>query len=193
MLGQMVGDTEVGHFSVAMRLIEAFGFIPMIIVNSAAPSVTAAKRQDEVAYRARLTNIYRLMFIFFVATALPIMIFSKSIVVLFFGQGYAASGGLLALFSVRLFFTNFGVAKSLFVTNEGLFGYSLASAIAGAIVNVVLNLFLIPRYASVGALWATMASFLTTTFLMDLLWAKTLVNLRLMIAGIVTPHRLRFR
>jgi PST family polysaccharide transporter len=43
MLGEMVGDAEVGQYSAALRIISVFGFIPMIIQSSVAPAITEAR------------------------------------------------------------------------------------------------------------------------------------------------------
>ncbi|MEE9118610.1 MAG: flippase, partial [Calditrichia bacterium] len=193
MLGQMIGLGEVGQYSVAMRLIEAFGFIPMIIYISAAPTITEAKIQGEAEYYERLLNLYRLMFLLFLIVAIPIFLFSKQIVVILFGEEYKTAGALLALFSIRLFFTNFGVAKSLFITNENLFKYSLITAVAGSLINVALNYILIPKYASIGAIWATIASFTVTIFFIDLFYYRVVDNLKIMLKAVITPWQINFK
>lgn len=193
MLGEMVGDHELGQYSAAMKLIEVFGFIPMVIQNSVAPTIASAKLAGEDFYYNRLCNVYRLMFILFLLAAVPIFLFSTQIVVLLYGEQFRGAGVLLSLFAVRLFFANFGVAKSLFITNENLFRYSLLTAIAGAAVNIGLNFLLIPRYASVGAIWSMIVSFFVTTFLIDVCYADVRRNLRTMIKAILTPWKLTFR
>ncbi|HEX6178819.1 MAG TPA: flippase, partial [Thermoanaerobaculia bacterium] len=192
MLGEMLGDSEVGQYSVAMRLIEAVNFLPMIIYSSVAPTVTHAKAAGEERYHERLRNIYRLMFIIFIVTALPIYLFSDIIVRLLYGDAYREAGVLLSLFAVRIFFTNFGVARSLFIVNENLFRHALMAAVSGSVVNVALNYWLIPPYRSAGAIVATILSFLVTVFLYDLVSARARVNVGLMLKAIVTPWRLRF-
>jgi O-antigen/teichoic acid export membrane protein len=189
MLGQMIGDVEVGEYSVAMRLIEAFAFVPMIIQSSVAPAITRAKARSEDAYWDALLNVYRIMFILFLAVATPVFLFSDKIVHTLFGDAYSESAFLLSLFSVRLFFTNFGVAKSLFITNENLFRYSLFTAVLGAIVNVALNYFLIPRFSSAGAIIATIVSFFVTTFFVDIFFPPLRSNLRLMIRAMLSPWK----
>ncbi|WP_149976178.1 flippase [Microcystis aeruginosa] len=192
MLGQMIGDAEVGQYSAAMQLIAVFGFIPMVVCQSLAPAVTEAKIASNSLYFNRLENIYRLMFILFLLVSIPIFLWSSKIVIILFGQEYKEAGTLLSLFAVRLFFTNFGVAKSLFITNESLFKYSMLTAIIGSLVNVILNYVLIPHYAAVGALWATIASFATTVFLIDLLYPRMYGNLILMGKAALYPWRLKF-
>ncbi len=191
MLGEIIGLDEVGQYSVAMNLIEVFGFIPMLIYISVAPAVTEAKLRGEKEFYERLLNIYRLMFILFILTAVPIFFFANQIVAGFFGVKYSPAGTLLGLFSIRLFFTNFGVAKSLFIANENLFRYSLVTAVVGTLVNVILNYVLIPKYASIGAIWATIASFTATIFVVDIFYPKMEKNLRTMLLAIATPWRLK--
>ncbi len=192
MLGEMIGDAEVGQYSVAMRLIEAFAFLPVIVQSSVAPAVTQAKMRGEQYYIERLTNIYRLMFILFLVIAVPVYLFSHHIVLFLYGQAYAGAGFLLSLFAVRLLFANFGVAKSLFITNENMFKHALFGAVAGSVVNIILNYWLIPVYASAGAIVATMASFFITVFVIDLFSLRARINLIAMITAICSPWRLRF-
>ncbi len=187
MLGQMIGDAEVGQYSVAIRLIEVFGFVPVILCQSVSPLITEAKLKSKILYFHRLENIYRIMFILFLVIAIPIFCFSEIIVTYLYGQEYQPAGKLLSLFAIRLFFTNFGVAKFLYITNESLFNYSLVSAILGSLTNILMNYILIPQFASVGALWATIASFAITVFLLDWFFPKMQVNLYLMIKAILTP------
>ena len=191
LVGDLIGDAELGQYSVALRLVEVLGFIPMVIQSSVAPAVTRAKTQGDDRYYQLLLNIYRLMFALFVATAAPLFFFSAQLVALLFGSEYAAAGALLPLFSVRLFFTNFGVAKNLFIVNNGLFKYSLVMTVAGAVANLALNYLLIPRYASPGAIAAMGVSFLVNTFLIDLFYPQMRRNLRAMVKAIFTPWRLR--
>ena len=192
MLGQMIGDSEVGQYSVAMRLIEAFAFVPIIVCQSVAPKITQAKLKSQTMYFSRLENLYRIMFITFLLIAIPVFFTANHIVLLLFGSEYRSAGLLLSLFSIRLFFANFGMAKSLFITNESLFRYSLVTAVLGSVVNIVMNYILIPKYASIGALWGTIASFATTIFIIDIFYPRMRGNLTLMIKAILTPWKLKF-
>jgi O-antigen/teichoic acid export membrane protein len=193
MLGEMVGDTEVGQYSAALRIISVFGFVPMIIQSSAAPAITEAKNIDEELYYDRLLNLYRLMVIMFIVVSVPIFFLGKYIIIKLYGSQYEAAGILLSLFALRLFFTNFGVAKNLFITNENLFRYSLFTAVIGSIINIVLNYLLIPKYASIGAIWAMIASFFVTIFFVDVFFGEVRRNLWLMMKAIISPWKLALR
>ncbi|MFO7256777.1 MAG: flippase [Bacteroidota bacterium] len=186
MLGNLMNNAEVGQYSVAMRFIEIFSFIPVMLVSTFAPAATKAKAQSETLYRERLVNFYRLMFLLFLVTATPIFFLGERVIVFLYGVEYQAAGVLFSLFSIRLLFTNLGTAKSLYVVNESLFKNSLLNAIVGAITNITVNFFLIPIYGSIGALIATVVSFTISTFGVDLFFPKTRLNTKLIFKGVTT-------
>ena len=74
---------------------------------------------------------------------------------------------------IRLFFANMGVARSAYKLNENLMVFSLFTMTLGTITNIVLNYYWIPLYASKGAIFATIISFLVSIFVVDLFYSKT--------------------
>jgi O-antigen/teichoic acid export membrane protein len=191
MLGKMLNTYEVGQYSVALKFIEIFGFVPMVLMNTFAPAITRAKEVSTELYHSRLVNLYRLMFLAFLVIATPIYFFAEDVIVLLYGWEYQSAGYLLSLFALRLFFSNMGVGKSVFIVNESLFKYSLITVVVGATANITLNYFLIPRFASVGSIMASMISFIISIFLVDYFFQKTRENQRLMFKGIFTFWRLK--
>jgi O-antigen/teichoic acid export membrane protein len=191
MLGKMMNNYEVGQYSVALKFIEIFGFVPVILMTTFTPAVTKAKVAGESLYHSRLVNLYRLMFLTFLLVAAPIYFFAKDVITILYGAEYQAAGYLLSLFALRLFFSNMGVGKSVFIVNESLFKYSLLTVIVGAIANIVLNYFLIPLRGPTGAILASMISFTVSIFLVDLFFEKTRLNQKLMFQGIFSFWNLK--
>jgi len=185
MLGDMVNDSELGQYAVAIKLIEVLGFIPVIIQSSVAPEIAKAKQNDEKLYLFKMTRVYQIMFFLFVCTGMPLFLFSDFIVAILFGEAYKAAGVILGLLSIRLFFSNFGVARTLFLTNDNLFKYALFTSIGGSLMNVGFNYLLIPQYASVGAIWSSIISFTFTIFIIDAFYGKARNNFKSMIKAII--------
>jgi O-antigen/teichoic acid export membrane protein len=186
MLGNMLNNHEVGQYTVALKFIEVFGFVPMVLMSTFTPAVSKAKITDDGLYHSRLLNLYRLMFLAFLVVAGPVYFFSETVIVVLYGAEYQPAGYLLSLFALRLFFSNMGVGKSVFVMNEGLFKYSLLTVVLGAIANIGLNYVLIPLYGPVGSVVASMLSFTVSIFLVDLFFRKARQNQRLMIRGMLS-------
>jgi O-antigen/teichoic acid export membrane protein len=189
-IGEDAASAEVGQYSNALKMIESLGFLPVIAQKSLAPAITRAHATDPGLYADRLLNQYRLMFLMFLLTAVPLYFTAEPIMVFLFGEEFRPSGWLLSLFAIRLIFTNMGVGKSSFITNESLFKYSLLTAIVGASTNIAMNFYLIPEYKSVGAIYATIGSFTVSIFLMDLLFKETRRNFVWMFKGMATFWRL---
>ena len=192
MLKQMVGDSEVGYYSVALRFIEAVAFVPLVLRSSLSPAIIKAKKISQNLYQNRLLNFYRLNFLLFLVVAIPIYFFAEKIVVLLFGIAYQPAGILLSLMAIRLFFANMGVARGQFILVENLFKYSLITMVLGTIANVSLNYFLIPDYKSTGAIIATIISFFITVFAVDIFYSKTRKNTLTMFKAIGTFYKVRF-
>lgn len=190
MLGKMIGNAAVGQYSVALRFIEIFSFVPIILLNTFLPAVARAREISKARYENRLINLYRLMFFMFIVVAVPIFFFGRSLIVFLYGNEYDFAGILLSLFAVRLFFTNMGVAKSVFTVNESLFRFSLLATMIGATINISVNYFLIPVYGPYGAIVATVVSFTVSDFLVDLFYSVTRANQRLIFKGIFSFWKL---
>ncbi len=190
MLGQMLGNKEVGLYSAAARIGEAFNFIPMVIYSSVYPLIVESKQQNVDLYSSRMTNLYRLMFIITFAIGIPVSLLSGPLTHLLFGSAYEGVGLLLSLFVWSRVFTNFGVAKSVYISTENLFKYALVCAIVGTVVNISANYMLIPIYGIVGSIIATNISFTITTFIIDAIYPRTRQNFFLMMKGIFTFYKI---
>lgn len=191
MLEGMIGVSEVGYYSAALKIVEAFGFVPMVLATSLLPAVVSARNETADIYRFRLLNYYRLSFLLFLVVFFPLFWLSEEIVSLLFGKQYQAAGVILEVMVFRLFFANFGVARGVFINAENLFKYSLLTLSCGTFINVLVNYLLIPSYASVGAVVATIISFFVTIFLIDAFYARTAWNLRLMLKAVLTAYKVQ--
>jgi O-antigen/teichoic acid export membrane protein len=188
-IGLFLGGTQLGEYSAALRLVAVFGFLPMVLQTVASPEITRAKRDDAQLYRRRLYDFYRLMFVVFVGTAVPMIAFGPWVITRLFGASYAGAAALVPWLAFRLFFTNLGVARSVFITNESLFRFALGTAVAGAVVNLLCNVWWVPLWGARGAILASFVSFGVTTFGLEVFQPAARANLRLMARAIFLPWR----
>lgn len=191
MIGQILGDKAVAQYSVALRLIEVLGFLPVVIANSFASVISTAKITDENEYKNSLRNLYNLMFLCFLGIGIPLFCFSEKIVFILYGAEFKEAGVLLSLFAIRLLFTNYGVARGLFIVNENLMKYTLFTSIIGAILNITLNTLFIPIYGSKGAILATIISFTVSIFIIDFFNIKAKENAFLMVKSMIKPWKFK--
>lgn len=173
MLGQMLGDEAVGIYSAAVRISELWYFIPMIIVASVFPAILEAKKRSEEQYYQRLQHLYDLMAWLSVGVALPMTFLSRPIVTLLFGETFAASGAVLAIHIWASVFVFLGVASVKWFLAENRQILSFQRTMFGVVVNIVLNLLLIPAYGPIGAACATVAAQFSVGIVFDALQKET--------------------
>ncbi|WP_375472628.1 flippase [uncultured Nostoc sp.] len=173
MLGQMIGDSEVGVYSAAVRISEIWYFIPGAIVSSVAPAIYAAKEKSESLYYQRIGQLLSLMTCISLGIALPMSFLSDKIIIVMFGSGYAEAGAILAVHIWTSLFVFMGLATSPWFIAEGLNHVSLGKTLFGAILNIILNLILIPKYAGLGAAIATIISQAAAAFICNAFDSRT--------------------
>lgn len=167
MIKEMLGEREVGLYSAAVRLSEAWYFVPVIITTSLFPAIVNAKKISQELYHQRLQRLCTLMTWLAIAVALPMTFLADSVVNLLYGQHYREAGGVLAIHIWGAVFVFLGVASGVFFTVENYTRKSFYRTVLGAVSNVVLNFALIPRYGINGAAVATVLSQFAANFVFD--------------------------
>lgn len=173
MVKEMLDASAVGQYSAAVRISEAWYFIPMAISNSLFPAIINAKQQDEKIYEKRLKRLYRLMFWIAISIAIPMTFLSDWLIEFLYGIQYAQAGDLLMIHIWAGVFVFLGVAINRWFLVENLQKFTMVNTTIGAIINVTLNYFLISRMGVAGAAWATLISYGIASYLSMSIFNKT--------------------
>ena len=164
MIGQMLGDEAVGIYSAAVRISEVWYFIPIAVTASVFPSIIEAKKQSEALYRQRLQKLYDLMVILALIVAIPMMFLSDYVIGVLYGLAYVKSGTVLAISIWAGIFVFLGSACGNYARIENMTVYSLYQTVIGMVMNIILNILLIPVWGEIGAAIATVISYACATF-----------------------------
>lgn len=183
MIKVMLGTKAVGNYAVAVKLSEVWYFIPMVICTSIFPAIVNSKKISERLYYNRLQNLYNLMTWLAIGIAIPITFLSDDIIRILFGHQYQGAAAVLKIHIWAGVFVFLGVASTKYLITENYTELSLLKTIAGAIVNVILNIILIARYNINGAAIATVISQFIACFLI-MVFPKTYKNSILMVKSL---------
>jgi O-antigen/teichoic acid export membrane protein len=186
MILKFLSKEELGYYSSAMRLIEFFGFIPMVVYWSFYTSVERTKVYAKEKFEGRLRDLYRLMTIAFIFTGLPIFFFGKKIILFLYGSTYEPAGILLSLMSFRLFFTYFGPIIGIYLLTENLVWLSSFSTFLGVVFTILFNTILIPTYGAIGAIISYIVPLTIIVFFFGIIFPKMRYNTKIMLWGIIT-------
>lgn len=159
-----VGSTEVGIYSAAAKISEAWYFIPMAIVTSVFPAIIHARKTDQERYFKRLGNLYDLLVFISLPVAVLISFSGPFIIQLLYSDAYQGAGEMLSVHIWSGVFVFLGSASSQYLLAEGYTVISFQRTALGALVNILLNLWLIPRYGGMGASVATLVACFVSTF-----------------------------
>jgi len=159
-----VGSKAVGIYSSAQNLSEAWYFIPTAIITSVFPALLNARKTDLVRYQKRLGNLYDLLVYINIPIAIFISFFAADIIHIAYSGRYDGAGIMLSIHIWSGIFVFLGMASSQYLIAEGYTKISFYRTGTGAVVNILLNLWLIPKYAGVGASLATLIACFVSTF-----------------------------
>lgn len=173
MLGQMLNNEAVGIYSVAVKISEMWYFVPIAIVASVYPAIISSKEKSESLYQQRMQNLYDLMVYISVFVALIVTFSADWIVISLFGDAYSESGFVLAVHIWIGLFVSLGVASSKWFLLENLSKLIFYRTLYGALLNVLLNLLLIPSFGIKGCLIATLISYSFAALWFDAFAKKT--------------------
>ena len=180
MLGEIAGDHEVGIFSAAVTISEAFYFIPGMLLISLAPMIAKKRISSYASYIDSLRSFFSIMWVLSIVIACGISYFSDLITNLIYGPSFSASAAVLSIHVFALIPVYLGVSSNLWLTNENRGDLGIKQTLLGASINILLNIYLIPKYGALGAAMATLVAFFVSAIFANALFARKLFNLQMM-------------
>jgi len=163
MIMKLLDSSSVGLYSTAVKLCEVWLFVSMVICPSVLPAIVNAKAKDQNLYRQRMIQLYRLMLLISISISIGTTLSSEFLISFLFGEEFLESSPVLALYIWSLIPLFLAVASSQALTAENLLKYSFYRTILGSISNLLLNLWFIPLYGIMGAVYATLISYSIAT------------------------------
>ena len=153
MLGMMTNVNEVGFFenaekitNIPMTLITALGTVMLPRMSNILAKGEKGKANDYIT-----KSISFVMFLSF-AMCFGLIAIGYKFAPFYFGQEFQKTGILIILLAVTLPFLSFAnVIRTQYLIPKERDKDYIISVSLGAIVNLVINIILIPKYASVGA------------------------------------------
>ena len=159
MLSLIRGDnSEIGWYAAAMRLIELVGVLPALIVSALFPIVSSLYKESIDSLR----NVFKASFRYLLAIALPIavgtLLLSDRLIYIIYGKEYFKTIPALKILAIALIFifVNYILMNILVAVNRQKTNAIMAGTCV--LVNIALNLCLIPHYGYLGAGTATVVT-----------------------------------
>ena len=183
MLASMIGDAGVGLFSAAVKISEALYFIPVAAIATAAPVFTAAHQRSQAEYARHMLRVMRILVWLAIAVAAILACFSHFIILTLYGPSYAPAAGVLSIHAWIYVLVSLNCCGNQWLLDKGYFHCNMYQTLGGAVINIALNLTLIPRFGIIGAAIASFAGQFASVLLMAAVLPKTRPLFRLQLAS----------
>jgi len=156
MLTHLDHVTAVGFYEAAYKFIEAAKFIPVSLVTVLLPVMSRLFVADKDIYKHVYVHATRILAMLMLPVAIGVSLFARELVLVMYNETYLPSAQALAIliWTLFIFFLNAPVGNVVAMSRR-MYAF-LPYAIGNALLNIVLNAVLIPRYSFVGASIATL-------------------------------------
>jgi len=158
-IDRYIGMNEVGLYSLAYKIASVI-LIAISAINMAVTPFYYRKINDlGFVDSAKWSREFNNGYVKIVGGLIIILlIFSKEVIFLFFGSTYEESAQIAGLLLISYYFSGTNSVNGRLIFYKKKTHHSMAIDIITALLNVLLNFLLIPRYGISGAALATLAS-----------------------------------
>lgn len=191
MIKQILGDYKVGIYAVAVNISEIFYIVPVTIISSFFPAIISSRKRSLEEYGHRLQKLYNYTILVSVALIIPVVFVSKFVIGLLFGQNFIEASPILNIYVSTTLFVVFAVISGKTLILEGAERLILNRTIVGALVNVLLNFILIPRFELYGAAVATIVAYILAVFFYDICHFETRENFKRKCRSLMLHHSIK--
>lgn len=173
MIKQLSTTAELGNYSVTMRITDLWYFIPVAITTSLAPSLVSMRSTNYAEYLNRYKYLLAMLASISLTISFSVTIFADQFIHLIYGNKYDGVGTILSINIWTGLFVFLAIGSNQWFVIENLQRFILIRTVMGAIINIILNFMLIPRFGAIGASLATLAAQLFASYLINGMYHKT--------------------
>ena len=167
LLKTLRGNTDVGIYGAAYKVLENITFFPGMIIGLLMPMMSYYIFKDRKKFKKIINENFKLFIILIVPLIITVLFFAEDIISIVAGNQFAASATVLRIVIFALAFIFFGMLFGNILVAAKLQKQQLVALTICAVFNVSANLYFIPKYSYLATSYISVA----TEFLVVLLSA----------------------
>ena len=169
MIADMIDQSHLGVYSVAVRFVELLVFVPTIIAQTISPMLVEARQGSLERYESLSRVFMNVTVAVCIILAVLTSLLSYPIVYYTFGQTYIGAASVLSILSFKVIGDALSQTSGQLMIIEGIQKYASIRNIIGCITCVALNLLFIRRYGIHGAAYVAIITIFVSGTLADFL------------------------
>jgi len=156
LLSYLKGNIEVGHYQAAMRIFTAIMVIYDVIGSAFFPVISAFIKNDKAKFNRYALLLNKIAIYAGSVFGVGAFLFSQPIISILYGKQYINSILVMRILAGVIFLRFLGAGYALFITAAEGQKFRAMGVSLSLIVNVILNVFLIPKFGAIGAAIASL-------------------------------------
>lgn len=183
MLKQMLGDASVGYYSLATAINSMWVFVLAAIIDSMFPTIVSLYRHNKKEFEKKNRQLYAIVIYTSIFVAVMFILFGKIAIQIIYGKEYLPAATPLKIVTGYTIFSYLGVARGAWIVCENKQKYLKYMYVSAAVINVMLNFFLIPLWGASGSALASLITQVCTCMILPYFIKDMRPNVKLMIQG----------
>lgn len=167
MIGRMLGIDDVGTYSIAIQLSGVLAILIPPFQNSIYPKMMELYRKDYESYKALYLKVNTIFTQIYLFISILSIIVVKYLFPYVYNKEYTPAILCYGILTISVFFKANGALQTGHMTLKKITKKSFYKTVFGVILNVTLNLILIPKYGIYGSAIATSVTQIFTIFIVD--------------------------
>ena len=184
MLTGMIDKAENGYYSAAITCATVTQFVYVAIVDSFRPMILVRKKESQRGFENSMMQLYSLTLWLGIAQVAVFILAAKPITLLLYGKSYLPTVKVLRCLMVYFVFSLMGLLRNVWILAEQKQKYLPIINLSGAVMNILLNAFLIPLWGACGAAVASVVTQFFANFVMGYILKPLRENNRLIIKSL---------
>jgi O-antigen/teichoic acid export membrane protein len=160
-IGALLSSTSAGVFEAAFRILLFLTYPAFAVGAGFTPRLAEGQRTETET--ARFMNALRYMILVYLLLAAPVLVWATPIVGLMLGDGYSGSAAVLRAMAPALILTGLAPVLAGAANFLGEARRRVPLAIGALLVNIVIDLILVPRIGIVAGAIGTSAAYVLYT------------------------------
>jgi O-antigen/teichoic acid export membrane protein len=170
---KMLGSYDLGVYVAAVKLSEPFYTVAVLLVASVSAAIVNGLKISQIEYESRVQKLFNILTWIAIATSIIVTLSSNLIIGILFDPSFQHASQILSLYFWSSVFYFQGVLAFQVYLIERTQIFAIIYALAGALINITLNIILIPIWGLHGAAYATLISYPLSFTLFNVVFPKT--------------------
>ena len=184
MLKLMCGNTQNGYYTAAITCVSVCQFVFTAIIDSMRPVIVSYKEKKSLEYEDSVSKLYCIITYLAILQGIAFTVFAKLVVYVLYGAEYLEAVPVLRILAWQVPFSFMGKIRNVWILAEEKQGYLWKINLFGALLNVVINYFMIPIWGASGAAAASLLTQIFTNYILGFIYSPIKRNSILLMKGI---------